>query len=444
MGNRLRSLFSEYGMLGVLLLLCLVCSVATISKQQPTDGWTADRLAAKVATEYPGGSAVIVGLRSGEEGAFVNAVRVGLERRGMTVLAGVNGPPAEMERAIRSAIAAGRRVDVIVSSLSVAEYPILQPARYASPLTEKMHIVSPRVYYWPTFLLTSNLMNIVQQVSVIAIIAIGMTMVIISGGIDLSVGSVMALASVTVAWLILKLGGSGWTLTANMWLASLLTVALCGLSGLFTGTMVTRFQVPPFIVTLALMMSFGGLAFLIGETGQGNKISIPAEFMAFGRGKLLGMPLSVLLMLFLYALAHLILTRTVYGRHLYSLGGNAKAAFLSGIRVARVTTVAYVACSALAGLGGIILSSIFSAGDPLTGAQYELMVISAVVVGGTSLSGGEGKIVNTLVGSLVIAVTGNAMNLARLNSHVQMVVLGGVILAAVLIDRLKRGKVSRS
>ena len=154
--------------------------------------------------------------------------------------------------------------------------------------------------------------------------------------------------------------------------------------------------------------------------------------------------MTVLLMLALYGIAHVLLSRTVYGRHLYAVGGNERAAFLSGIRVAHVKTFAYVLCAALAGLGGIISTSIFSAGDPLTGIQFEMMVIAAVVVGGTSLSGGEGKIVNTLIGSLIIAVIRNAMNLAALKDRKQMVVMGLVILGAVLIDRLKRGNSAKA
>lgn len=440
MGKMLRTLLADYGMLGVLLLLCVACSLATISKQQPTDRWTADRLAAKVAAEHPGGSALVVGLPNDTERAFVAAVEEGLKRRDVNVVAAVNGLPFETREAIERAIANGHRIDVVVASLGASTQTVLEPKSYGSSLVEKMHVVAPRAYYWPTFLLAGNLMNIVEQVSIIAIIAIGMTMVIISGGIDLSVGSIMALASVIVATLILKLGGSGWVLTANMWLACLLTIGVCGLIGAFTGVMVTRFQVPSFIVTLSLMMSLSGLAFIFSENEKGYKLPVPSQFMALGHGKLLGVPLTVLLMLALYGFAHVILSRTVYGRHLYAVGGNERAAFLSGIRVARVKMVAYIACAALAGLGGIIPTSIFSTGDPLTGAQYELMVISAVVVGGTSLSGGEGKIVSTLIGSLIIAVIRNAMNLAQLTDKKQMVVLGVVILGAVLIDRVKRGK----
>ena len=444
MGQKLRSLFSDYGMLGVLLLLCLACCLATIARQQPTDRWTADRLATKVAEEHPGGSAIIVGLPNDTERAFVAAVEEGLQKRGVKVVAAVNGLPSETKDAIKGAISRGEQIDVAVASLGASNQTVLESKGYGSPLVEKMHVEAPRAYYWPTFLLAENLMNIVEQVSIIAIMAIGMTLVIISGGIDLSVGSIMAFASVMVATLILQLGGSGWTQTAFMWLASLLTIGLCGLIGVFTGVMVTRFQVPPFIVTLSLMMSLSGLAFIISENEKGYKLPVPSQFMALGHGKLFGVPLTVLLMLALYGIAHLILSRTVYGRHLYAVGGNERAAFLSGIRVAHVKTAAYIACAALAGLGGIIPASIFSTGDPLTGAQYELMVISAVVVGGTSLSGGEGKIPNTLIGSLIIAVIRNAMNLAQLTDKKQMVVLGMVILGAVLIDRVKRGKENRS
>ena len=443
MGKKLRALFSDYGMLGVLLLLCVACSLATIARQQPLDRWTADRLAAKVATDHPRGAALVVGLPSKEEKAFVAAVVEGLKRRGVKVVAAVNGLPSETKEAIRQAIATGERIDVAVTSLGASTRTVLEPKAYGSPLVDKMYVEAPRAYYWPTFLLAGNLMNIVEQASIIAIMAIGMTLVVISGGIDLSVGSMMALASVIVATLIVWLGGSGWVQAASMWLACLLTMGLCGLVGVFTGTMVTRFQVPPFIVTLSLMMSLSGMAFIIGENKQGDVLPVPSQFMALGRGEFMGVPLTVLLMLALYGIAHVILSRTVYGRHLYAVGGNEQAAFLSGIRVAQVKTLAYVLCAVLAGLGGIISTSIFSTGDPLTGIQFEMMVIAAVVVGGTSLSGGEGKIANTLIGSLIIAVIRNAMNLAALKDRKQMVVLGMVILGAVLIDRMKRGRENR-
>jgi ribose transport system permease protein len=443
MGRLLRSLFFDYGMLGVLILLCLVCSLATIARQQPLDWWTADALAAKIADQHPGGAAIVVGLANDEERAFVAAAAEGLRQRGLTVVAAINGLPSETKATIKNAIVRGQRIDVAVSSLGASTQTVLEPQGYGSPLVETMHVEAPKAYYWPTFLLAGNLMNIVEQVSIIAIVAIGMTMVIISGGIDLSVGSIMALASVIVAALILKLGGSGWIQTINMWLACLLTIAVCGLIGMFNGVMVTRFRVPPFIVTLSLMMGGSGLAYIISEISDsdpGYNLPVPTQFMMLGHGRLLGVPLTVLLMLVLYGIAHVVLSRTVFGRHLYAVGGNDQAAHLSGIRIARVRTIAYVICAALAGLGGIIPTSIFSAGDPRTGAQYELMVISAVVVGGTSLSGGEGKIANTLIGSLIIAVIRNAMNLAQLTDKKQMVVLGAVILGAVLFDRLKRGK----
>ena len=429
-------LLSDYGMLAVLLLLCLICSLATIAQQQPTDTWTADRLAAKIAEEEPGGSAVVVGLNSDEEKDFVEAVRSGLENRGLTVVAALNGSPAETRQAIEQAIEAGKRIDVVAASLGASSKSVLERRLYPSPLAAKMHVVAPQPYTWPTFLMARNLGNITDQVSVIAIIAVGMTMVIISGGIDLSVGSLMAFSSVLAAVLMRELGE---TLPAllNMVLAGALATLVCGVVGAFTGTMVTRCQVPSFIVTLSLMMAASGLAFVIAEQ---QTIAVPEAFKQLGHGRLAGIPLPVLLMFGLYLLAHVVMTRSVFGRHLYAVGGNEKAAWLSGIRVARIRTCAYVICAALAGLGGVIETSIFGRGDPRIGSQYELVVISAVVVGGTSLSGGEGRIFNTLIGSLIIAVIRNAMNLANVSSNWQLVVLGGVILGAVLIDRVKRGR----
>ncbi|HZL90612.1 MAG TPA: ABC transporter permease, partial [Pirellulaceae bacterium] len=279
------------------------------------------------------------------------------------------------------------------------------------------------------------------QASVIAIIAIGMTMVIISGGIDLSVGSLMALASVIAAILIREMSGEK---TAGTWLliaSSAAAIGVCGAAGAISGTMVTRLGVPAFIVTLSWMMIASGLAYILSDL---QTIEVPVSYKVLGHGRWLGVPLPVVVMFGLYAVAHVVMTRSVFGRHLYAVGGNEKAAHLTGIRVAGVRTWAYVICGALAGLGGIIETSVYGRGDPQIGLAYELLVISAVVVGGTSLSGGEGKMLNTLIGSLIIAVIRNAMNLANLESNRQRVVLGLVILGAVLLDRLKRGREDRT
>lgn len=440
MGKKIRIFLSDYGMLAVLLLLCLACSLATIARQQPTDTWTADRLAAKIAAQEPGVSALVVGLNNPEERAFVAALRSGLENRGISVVAALNGSPAETRKAIETALRGGKRIDVVAASLGASRQSVLERRLYPSPLAAKMHVVAPQPYTWPTFLMAGNLRNITDQVSVIAIIAVGMTMVILSGGIDLSVGSLMALSSVVAA--VLMREWSAWLPPGvSMIVAGLLAILLCGGVGAFTGTMVTRCRVPSFIVTLSLMMAASGLAYVISDQ---QTIGVPEPFKNLGHGRLAGIPLPVVLMFALYLLAHLVMSRTVFGRHLYAVGGNERAAWLSGIRVAGVRTWAYIICAALAGLGGVIETSIFSRGDPRIGGQYELVVISAVVVGGTSLSGGEGRMFNTLIGSLIIAVIRNAMNLANLSSNWQLVVLGGVILGAVLVDRLKRGRENRA
>jgi ribose transport system permease protein len=223
-----------------------------------------------------------------------------------------------------------------------------------------------------------------------------------------------------------------------MVLASAAAIAACGLLGGLSGTVITLFQVPPFIVTLAMMLVASGLAY-IAAAGQ-SIYQIPESFVWLGRGTgLFGLPHAVVLMLALYAAAHVLMSRTTVGRYLYAVGGNAEAARLAGVPVRRVLLLAYVACGLLAGLGGVILASQLKSGSPTYGAMYELYVIAAVVVGGTALAGGEGRILGTLIGALIIAVIQNGMNLVGIESYTQKVVLGLVILAAVLVDRLRRG-----
>jgi ribose transport system permease protein len=298
-------------------------------------------------------------------------------------------------------------------------------------------VFSPAGYGWPVFLNADNLRNIANQIAVIAILAVGMTMVIITGGIDLSVGSLVAL-SVVVTTLLIEAGGALDATPAVMVLACLAGVGLCGLVGLFNGAMVTLFQVPPFIVTLAMMQVASGLAGRL--TGGESVYRIPPSFMWLGTGAdLFGVPNAVVLMLLLYAAAHVLMTRTVLGRYLYAVGGNARAARLSGIPVRRVLIFAYVASGLLAGLGGVVLASQLKSGSPNWGRSYELYVIAAVVVGGTSLSGGRGKVLGTLLGALLIAVMQNGMNLMNVGPFDQQISIGLVILGAVLFDRLRRG-----
>jgi ribose transport system permease protein len=304
------------------------------------------------------------------------------------------------------------------------------------PAAGDPRIIAPRSYRWPNFLKSENLLNIANQIAVIAIIAIGMTMVIITGGIDLSVGSLIALSAVLAARFIRDFAGGVSASTGGMVLACLTAALLCGMAGAFSGLMITRFRIPPFIVTLAMMLVGSGLAYTLAD-GQ-SIYQLPDSFIWLGRGAdLFGLPNAVVLMLVLYVLAHVLMSRMKPGRYLYAVGGNSEAARLSGVPVPRVLMFAYIASALLAGLGGVIMASQLKSGSATYGNMYELYVIAAVVVGGTSLSGGEGKMPGTLIGAFTIAVIQNGMNLTNVESYTQKVVLGLVILGAVLLDKLR-------
>jgi ribose transport system permease protein len=218
---------------------------------------------------------------------------------------------------------------------------------------------------------------------------------------------------------------------------SLAAVGLCGIVGFFSGLMVAAFKVPPFIATLAVMQVASGLAFIVAKGG--SIYEVPDGFTWLGRSAgPFGIPNAVLLMLGLYFAAHVLMSRTVLGRRIYAVGGNAEAARLSGVNVAAVLLFAYAFCGAMAGLGGVLQASQLKSGAPTYGLMYELYAIAAVVVGGTSLSGGEGRVFGTLIGALIIAVIQNGMNLTGVESYQQKVVLGFVILGAVLLDLLKK------
>ncbi|MCX6378803.1 MAG: ABC transporter permease [Armatimonadetes bacterium] len=206
--------------------------------------------------------------------------------------------------------------------------------------------------------------------------------------------------------------------------------------GLFSGLMVTLFRIPAFIVTLAMMLVGSGLAYILSH-GQ-SIYQVPEGFVWLGRGSVLGVPNSVILMLILYLLAHLLMTRTRVGRYIYAVGSNAEAVRLSGVSVQKILLFVFILNGLLAGLGGVVMASQLRSGAPTYGQMYELYVIAAVVVGGTSLAGGQGKVFGTLLGAFIIAVIQNGMNLTGIESYTQKVVLGLVILGAVLLDTLKQ------
>lgn len=422
-------------MLGVLALLCAFFSWVTYKEQHPTGASAGAEVARRLDDLGAGAAVLVVAGKTPEDAAFVGALRDRLEVRGVAVDVSQGGPP-DARRALEAAASGGRRLDVVACTEAVSRWAVLDRLAEGFPGIGSPRIASPRSYRWPDFLKRDNIVNVANQIVVIAVIAIGMTLVIITAGIDLSVGSLIALSAVTATLLIRDLAGAEEATPLGMTLASLGGIVACGLVGLFSGAMITVFGIPPFIVTLAMMLVGSGLAFLLTQ-GQ-SVYQVPDSYVWLGRGSELGVPNAVLLMAALYAVAHVVMTRMTFGRHVYAVGGNPEAARLSGVPVRRVIVAVYTACGALAGLGGVITASRLRSGSPTYGQMYELYVIAAVVVGGTSLAGGEGKVLGTLIGAFIIAVIQNGMNLTNVESYTQKVVLGLVILGAVLLDRLKR------
>jgi ribose transport system permease protein len=296
------------------------------------------------------------------------------------------------------------------------------------------------------FLTPENLLIVADQISINTILAVGMTLVIITAGIDLSVGALVALTGTAAAWFVYQAAGVSEIATGGRQPVEsaglivlggcLLGVALGGVAGSFNGLMVQRFRVPPFITTLAMMLIAKGMGNIIA--GGGRFGNLPEQFGTLGRGDLAGLPIPALVAAGVAALGQIALSRTAFGRHVYAVGGNEEAARLSGIRVGRVKFAVYAISGTLAGLGGVILASMLGAGDPTVGEYYELDAIAAVVLGGTSLMGGRGAVWRTVIGALIMGVLSNGMGLMDVPTFYQWVVRGAVILAAVITDQVTK------
>jgi len=429
---------SEYGMVLVLLLLCGYFSLVTIEWQEPTGSLGAEELAPRILKQFPPGTTVLIVARDNQQDAeFAHTLAERLSGAGMAVLGTVRGGPPETRVWLESLAKAGRQLDLIACNQEVAAWGLFDQFDRKFPALSGAQVLAPLSYRWSSFLMPGNLLNVTMQIVIIAILAIGMTMVILTGGIDLSVGSLIALSAVVATLLIRDWAGAEAASPLGMGLCCLAGIAVAGLIGLASGLTITIFGVPPFVATLAMMLVARGVALILAE---GLSIyQIPESFIWLGRGRdLLGIPNAVVLMLLLYMVAHLVMTRTALGRYIYAVGGNAEAARLSGVRVNRILVLVYTVCGTLAGVGGIVLASQLKSGSPVYGYMYELYTIAAVVVGGTSLAGGEGRILGTLIGALIIAVMQNGMNLTGVRPYTQQVVLGMVLLGAVLLDTLRR------
>jgi ribose/xylose/arabinose/galactoside ABC-type transport system permease subunit len=301
-------------------------------------------------------------------------------------------------------------------------------------------IVVVNVVTHGNFLTRGNLTNVLRQIAQNAIDAVGQTFVIITAGIDLSIGSLLALCGVVMAQVV---NATGLTGIAAVLVALVVGLAVGGGAGAINAIPVVRLNLPPFITTLAMMLVARGLAFTLSG-GQPVPLHTTA-FDAIGTGYLFGVaPYAVVIMLVVVIVFGIVLAKTRFGRYVYALGGNEEAARLAGIRVQRTKLLVYVISGACAGLAGFLEMSRFGTGSPQTGTGYELQAIAAVVVGGTSLAGGRGSITGTFLGALFIGVLNNVMNLANVQSYTQQIVLGVVILLAVVLDELRKRYLART
>ncbi|MGV3719963.1 MAG: ABC transporter permease [Actinomycetota bacterium] len=428
---------SDYGIVLVLLALCAYYSWATYGVQQVSGRPAGEQLAQQLLHQYGAkGRFLIVSRPTQEDAEFADALEQGLTAGGVGRVQQVKGQPVDAREALERAAAAGG-LDAVAATEAVAAWPVFENLGSKFPALAATKVAAPKSYRFPAFLKTENLLNVANQIAVIAILAVGMTLVIITGGIDLSVGSLIALSAVVSTLIIRNYAGAEHATALGMVGGSVAAILLCGAAGLVTGGMVTWFRIPSFIVTLGMMLVASGLAFLLA---QGQSIyQVPDSFVWLGRGAdLFRLPNAVLLTGLLYLGAHVMMGRTTLGRSIYAVGSNAEAARLSGVPIWRVQLFVYAVSGLMAGLGGVVTASQLKSGSPTYGQMYELYVIAAAVVGGTSLQGGEGRVLGTLIGAFIIAVIQNGMNLTGVESYTQKVVLGLVILGAVLLDTLKK------
>ena len=305
------------------------------------------------------------------------------------------------------------------------------PNRQLGTLLGLMFLV---IFFWvltPHFLTVSNLLNVAQQTSINAIIAVGLTFVIISAGIDLSVGSILAFSGVVIASIL----NAGYPIPLAI-TAGLLVGLTCGS---INGALIAIGKLPPFIATLGMMSVARGAALMYTN---GRPISgFSSEFRFLANGEILSIPTSIIIMVFVYIVAHFVLTKTKLGRYTYAIGGNEEATRLSGVSVTFHKIMIYGICGLLSGLAAVILTARLNSAQPIAGIMYELDAIAAAVIGGTSLVGGEGRVFGTLIGALIMGVLRNGLNLLGVSSFLQQTIIGSVIIIAVLIDMtLKRRK----
>lgn len=298
---------------------------------------------------------------------------------------------------------------------------------------------------WPQFTSTQNVEIVSKHVAQNALLAIGMTFVILTGGIDLSVGSIVGLTAMIAGLLIntgLSIPALGVVVYPHTWMILLISIVIATLIGMINGLIITRFNVAPFIATLGMMYIARGLAGLLNNGYTfANLVGRPelgnTGFERLGAGSLLGINYSIWLMAVFALVAWLVTTRIPFGRHVYAIGGNERSAELSGVRIKRTKTLVYMISGFCSAFVGLIIASQLVAAHPATGTSFELNAIAAVVLGGTSLAGGRGSIGGTLIGAFVIGVLGDGLVMSNVSSFWQMVIKGAVIVLAVIIDQVQ-------
>lgn len=294
----------------------------------------------------------------------------------------------------------------------------------------------------PTFFTSKNLINLTSQMSINALLAAGLTYVIILGGIDISVGSVAAFAGIVSAYIGLQIPNMGIPLSLVVLITSGLVIG--GFSGLVNGILITKFRVVPMITTLAMMSIARGLSYVV--TGGKPVYGLNNSFAWLGASRIIVtdsnpngiIPVLTLFTIIVVFIMHMLLSKTVFGRHVYAVGSNPIVAHLSGINVKKVTIISHILCSAMAGLGGVCIASKLQNGQPAAAEGYEMFAIAATVLGGTSLTGGSGSVGKAMFGVAIIAVINNGMNLMQISSYWQKAVIGTIILLAVILDMAQK------
>jgi ribose transport system permease protein len=431
----------DYGMVLVLLALVILFSLATLKRKDDDGPSAADDLVEQITEKVPVDKIVLIfGAQKTPYADVAKKVARDLKKQGRENFQLIVGVPRDLRVALNKLRDSGNQLGAIATSGNKADELLLElPDNY--PVFNQYEVLRPSTSLYSTFFKTDTFMAIFKRVVVIAIVAVGMTLVIITAGIDLSVGSLVGLSAMVGAGVVQasvhRAVAAGGAINdvglGSVFFGFLVAILVCGALGCVCGSLIAFFKVAPFIITLGLMMIARGLQKMSPAIDD-----LPASFDWLGQGKMLGLHNTIILLVLLYVGAHIFMSRTKYGRYIYAVGGNSEASRLSGVPVTGVLIFVYTICGMLTGLGGCVEASQIGTATTTIGVSLELQIIAAVVIGGTSLFGGTGRILGTLIGALIIAVMKNGMNQINFGDALQDVVLGLIIIVAVLIDKIRQ------